>query len=134
MTTSSLRWHLDHEHPDEANLESGATNEGAGPSTENAPSTSTKRGWTPTVPLWKLRSKKQRTEMFSCTIPGWVESTTTLDFKSARAQRIHKSIFETMVVDLVPFREVEKPGFLRHHQLICPNFNVASEKYYRIVL
>ena len=53
---------------------------------------------------------------------------------SSRAQKIHKSIFETMLVDLVPFHEVNKPGFLRHHALVCPNFEVASDKYYRDML
>ena len=133
MTTTSLRWHLDHQHP-EVELEVRAPNhDTSSTSCEASGSGATKRGWTPTVPLWKLRSKMQRTEMFSCTIPGWVESTTTLDFNSPRAQRIHKSIFETMILDLVPFREVDKPGFLRHHYLLCPNFRVASAKYYREV-
>ena len=132
MTTSSIRWHLNKQHP-EVNLDSGANNNEASTRSTNE-SSSKKRGWTPTVPLWKLRSKKQRTDMFSCTIPGWVESKTTLDINHPRAQRIHKWIFETMILDLVPFREVDKPGFLRHHALLCPNFEVASAKYYRQVL
>ena len=83
------------------------------------------------ISIWKLRSKEQRKEMFQTTIPGWVDSKTMLPFNDARAQRIHKSIFETMVLDLVPFSEVNKPGFLRHHAYLAPNFEVASEKYYR---
>ena len=39
-----------------------------------------------------------------------------------------------MVIDLVPFHEVNKPGFLRNYALIVPNFEVASDKYYRDML
>ena len=39
-----------------------------------------------------------------------------------------------MILDLVPFREVDKPGFLRHHQLLAPNFEVASATYYSSLL
>ena len=47
---------------------------------------------------------------------------------------IHKSIFESMLLDLVPFSEVNKPGFLRHHALLAPNFEVASATYYTSLL
>ena len=39
-----------------------------------------------------------------------------------------------MILDLVPFHEVNKPGFLRHHQLLVPNFKVASATYYASLL
>ena len=39
-----------------------------------------------------------------------------------------------MVLDLDPFRIVNKPGFLRHQALCVPNFEVASDKYYRSML
>ena len=52
---------------------------------------------------------------------------------SLKAQRIHKSIFEEMVLDLRPFSEVDKIGFLRHHYLLCPNFEPRTAKYYRCV-
>jgi hypothetical protein len=29
---------------------------------------------------------------------------------------------------------VNDPGFLRHHALIAPNYEIASEKYYRSML
>ena len=56
-------------------------------------------------------------------VPGWTERD-TIDIHSQRAQEIHKSIFEEMVLDLVPFTEVNKPGFLRHHQRLAPDFKV----------
>ena len=39
-----------------------------------------------------------------------------------------------MVLDLEPFRMVNKPGFLRHQALCVPNFIVKSDKYYRDML
>ena len=39
-----------------------------------------------------------------------------------------------MVMDLVPFREVTKPGFLRLFTTAVPNFTVASHTYYRSML
>ena len=80
------------------------------------------------------KSKKERKDMFEFTIPDWIEATNMLDFNSARAQKIHRSIFELFIVDLVPFTEVNKPGFLRHHALLAPNFELASDKYYRSLL
>ena len=79
-------------------------------------------------------AKKNRSEMFQMTIPGWVEAKTTLSFASEKAQRFHKSIFEMIVMDLLPFYAVAKPGFLRHQQITVPNFIVASPKYYRSLL
>ena len=71
--------------------------------------------------------------MFQNTIQDWDPPQSLLTMNSPRAQAIHKSIFEEMILDLVPFCEVNKPGFLRHHALICPDFEVASDKYYRLV-
>ena len=42
--------------------------------------------------------------------------------------------FQMMVMDLVPFREVTKPGFLRLFNTAVPNFTVASHTYYRSML
>ena len=39
-----------------------------------------------------------------------------------------------MVMDLVPFYEVNKPGFLRAWNTAAPNFTVASHTYYRSML
>ena len=136
MGTASLKWHFEHQHP-EIELESGSTNQSAtaatAASTTESASSSRKRKWSPFMPLWKLRSKEQRNDMFACTIPGWVESKTPLDPDSPRAQKIHRTIFEEMILDLMPFSEVEKPGYLRLLAELCPNFQVRSEKYYRSV-
>ena len=84
--------------------------------------------------LYDLCSKEKRRKLFQSTIPGWVEAKHELDFNGPRAQRIHKSIFEKMVVDLDPFYEASKPGFLRMCQQMLPNFRVASRTYYRSLL
>ena len=60
----------------------------------------------------------------------WVESKTVLDFNSEKAQRLHKSVLEMIVLDLMPWSTVNKPGFLRNQKLSTPNFELASEKYY----
>ena len=67
-------------------------------------------------------------------MPGWVQSRAMLDINSDKAQMYHKSIFEMMILDLIPFSSVNKPGFLRHHYRLVPNFNLASDKYYRDML
>ena len=88
----------------------------------------------PYANIFSLRTKTDRKAMFQTTIPGWVEHKNPLDFHSDKAQRIHKAIFEQMVLDLVPFHEVNKPGFLRTYAHVVPNFEVASDKYYRSLL
>ena len=83
---------------------------------------------------YSLCPKKKRGELFQATIPGWVEATTELDFHGPKAQRFHRSIFEMMVTDLLPFYEAAKPGFLRMIAVMHPNFAVASPTYYRSML
>ena len=84
--------------------------------------------------LYSLCSLERRPELFQSTIPNWVAAKTTMKFGSERAQRIHKSIFEMLVMDLLPFHTVNKPGFLRLQAVNTPNFDVASDKYYRDML
>ena len=57
-----------------------------------------------------------------------------LGFNSEKAQKGHKSVFEMLVLDLLPWSTVNYPGFLRHHARMVPNFELASEKYYRDML
>ena len=105
MGNSSLIYHIKHVHPeffkDPDNSES--------PSPSTSAGSSLKRG-ADTVQIYNVRTKKERRDMFEFTIPDWIEATNTLDFNSARAQKIHKSIFELFIIDLVPFTEVNKPG------------------------
>ena len=96
-------------------------------------SESRKRGGT-FAQLFTLGAKKNRAELFQSTIPNWIETKTMLNFNSEKAQRYHKLIFEQMMLDLMPFYEVKKPGFLRTFAVIAPNFEVASNKYYRDML
>ena len=93
-------------------------------------STSRKRGGT-YAKLFELCPKKRRDELFQSTIPNWVQAKTMMKFGNDRSLRLHKSIFEMLIMDLVPFTEVAKPGFLRHHAIAVPNFTVASPTYYR---
>lgn len=86
------------------------------------------------VNIFSLRTQQERNSMFQTTIPGWVASRNPLDFHSLKAQKYHKTIMEQMIVDLVPFHEVNKPGFLRSYAVLAPNFKVASSKYYRSLL
>ena len=39
-----------------------------------------------------------------------------------------------IVLDLMPWSTVNKPGFLRNQKLSTPNFELGSEKYYRDLL
>ena len=39
-----------------------------------------------------------------------------------------------IVLDLMPWSTVNKPGFLRNQKLSTPNFELVSEKYYRDLL
>ena len=81
-----------------------------------------------------LKTKKERHDAFQKTIPDWTESKTKLPFNSPKAQAFHKSVFEFMILDNQPFSIVNNRGFLRHHQMIAPNFELASDKYYRSLL
>ena len=106
---------------------------------ENAPdvppaSESRKRGGASYTELFSLCPQKRRKELFQSTIKDWVEAKATLPFGSARAQSLHKIIFEHMIMDNIPFYEAGKPGFLRMFHVAVPNFQVASETYYRSLL
>ena len=86
------------------------------------------------VNIFNLRTQDERKAMLQQTLPNFVESKRPFDFHSPQAQRIHKSIFERHVVDLVPWHEVNKPGFIRSYAIIEPRFKLASDKYYRSLL
>ena len=86
------------------------------------------------INIFRLRSKKDRTEFLQSSIPDWIEANTMMDIDHPRAQKIHKSIFEMMLVDRLPFTAANNPGFLRHHYLLAPNFDVGCDKYYRDML
>ena len=62
------------------------------------------------VRLFNLRSKKDRKTMLCHTIPGWVASTSKYEFYSPKAQSLHKSVFEMVVLDGQPFTFVNDPG------------------------
>jgi hypothetical protein len=39
-----------------------------------------------------------------------------------------------IILDLQPWSIVNNPGFLRHHAVFTPHFDIGSEKYYRSML
>ena len=104
------------------------------PQTEPEESTSNNdfhRPPSPFVNIFNLRTHMERKAMLHLNMPGYVESTSLWPFHSPMAQRVHKTLFEQMVVDLVPFHEVNKMGLLRTLYVTAPNFKVASASYYR---
>ena len=122
---SGLTSHLKNRHPEiKLTPENSKSSEG----NEEGELNSNKRK---TVPIFNIRSKKQRTDMLQSTIPNWVEATSKIDSNSEKGQKFHKSIFEMLVLDLQPWSAVNDAGFLRHHAVIAPNYEIASEKYYR---
>ena len=56
------------------------------------------------------------------------------DLNNEKAKKLHKSVFEMIVLDLMPWSKVNKPAFPRIQKLSTPNFVLASEKYYRDLL
>lgn len=126
MNTENMKTHLKKYHP-EIDLSVSA---------QDAPSSSkaAKKGSKGYISIFRLRTKEERQSMLEITIPDFLASRSMLPFHSPKAQRIHKSIFERMMVDLIPFNEVNKPGFIRHHYLLEPRFEIASDKYYKSLL
>ena len=123
QTTKSLELHLKKQHPNEFK-----------PSKNEAESSNLKRPAneeSDCVRLFNLRSKKDRKTMLCHTIPGWVASTNKYDFHSEKAQSLHKSAFEMIVLDGQPFTFVNDPGFIRLCYQMDPRFELASDKYYR---
>ncbi|XP_047135522.1 zinc finger BED domain-containing protein 4-like [Hydra vulgaris] len=125
---SGLTSHLKNHHPDIKLTPEKAENPKAN---EEADLNSNKRK---AVTIFKMRSKKQRSDMLQSTIPNWVQASSKIDSNSEKGQKFHKSIFEMMILDLQPWSIVNDAGFLRHHALIAPNYEIASEKYYRSLL
>ena len=126
-----------------------------------------KRG--PSSSIFNMCAKKRRTELFNSTINDWVDSRSKLKFESEKHKRLTKSLFEMLVIDLLPWHTVHKPGmtdnarlsgdfdlvntilhwlsqkvwhaiisfptgFLRHHIITTPNYDVPSEKHFRHML
>jgi len=87
-----------------------------------------------TIPIFNIRSKKQITEMLESTIPNWVETSSKIESNSEKGQKFYKSIFEMIILDMQPWSVVNDAGFLRHHAMIAPNFEISSDKYYRSML
>lgn len=77
--------------------------------------------------IFNITTERQRSELLCNTIPGWVETSSIWEFNSEKARKGHKSIFEMLVLDLLPWSTVNNPGFPRHHAQMIYNFELASE-------
>ena len=82
----------------------------------------------------QLRSKDEREAALQLSLPDYVKSKAKWNPDDDRAQRLHRSIFEEIVLDLQPFSMVDNIGFLRTKQITVPNFVVGSSWYYRSLL
>ena len=55
--------------------------------------------------------------MYQKTIPQWVDCTEKWDINHPEAQKIHKSIFEMIIIDLKGWEEINSSGFQRVLQI-----------------
>lgn len=83
------------------------------------------------IKISQLKSRQEKDDAFAATIPGWIKQTQKVDFHSERGQAFHKSIFEMLIMDLLPFTHVNNLGFQRHHQKFLINFEVRLTIYFR---
>ena len=72
--------------------------------------------------------------MLQFTMPSWVDNISKVDSNSEEGLKFHRSIFEMIILDLQPWSIVNNPGFLRHHAVFTPHFDIGSEKYYQSML
>ena len=100
-----LTSHLKNHHPDIKLTPESSENPKAN---EEAELNSNKKK---AVPIFDIRSKKQRTDMLKFTIPNWVQASSKIDSNSEKGQKFHKSIFEMMVLDLRPWSVSMMLGF-----------------------
>ena len=123
QSLSSMKWHMNKEHKG-INIDSRPRESDPSPSASGDIFKLPKRS-TDEICIWACRTKKQRTALFQSSIPNWIESTTVLPRSHERARKIDRCIFERMCLDLAPFNEVNKPGFLRLLALLQPNFEAS---------
>ena len=86
------------------------------------------------IKIFNLKTKKARETVIQTTMNGFVRPTKMLTFHSDAAQKIHRSIFEMIVVDCEPFSIVNQPGFIRSYAQARPDFQLGSAMYYRNLL
>ena len=134
QTTVGLQRHLKNFHIIQYNAINDKPKKSIKSNFDSVPGPSTSDQNQPKIVSTKLKNVQERNHASQSTIPNWVESTNKLAFNSDKAQKIHKSIFEFMMIDLRPFSIVNDVGFLRMYQIVAPQFTVASEKYYRSLL
>lgn len=122
-----MKNHLERKHPEDFKS-----------LTENRPNDEAetdvrKRGSASYAELHALCPLKKRKALFQMSIEDYKEGP-VLPFNSPKAKRLHKSVFEYLIMGNHPFYEVCKPAFLRHHAIVAPNYQVASDKFYRSML
>ena len=92
-----------------------------------------------TVPLFNLRTVKQRTDfMVQTKVSGYMVGNAsggfTYDVHDARAKEKHRGILMMVVLDLQPWSIVNDPGFLFYSGQMDPHYKVSSDKFYRGLL
>ena len=110
QSLGALKWHLAKKHPEVDNSGPPKTDPGI-----EQPKRSSDE-----ICIWSCRTKKQRTELYQTTITDWAPPKNMMDRNNPKAQKMHRLIFEMIVLDLEPFNVVNKPGFLRNYALIAP--------------
>ena len=116
QTTKTMQRHLERQHPEVlecSEIDSESETPSENPSEAQNKTSNLKRpasGDSDCVRLFNLRSKKDRKTMLCHTIPGWIASTNKYEFNSQKAQSLHKSVFEMVVLDCQPFTFVNDPG------------------------
>ena len=96
-----------------------------------------------TVPLFQLRSQKQR-QIFlqQSTITSWVGSSqrpvqssgSMYDIHDIRAKERHKGVLMMVVLDLQPWTIVENAGFNYYSYQMDPHYKLGSINFYRSLL
>ena len=81
--------------------------------------------------LFNLRTKKERSLMIQTTVDESFDRVRKYDFYSDEAQKKHRRVLETMILDLRPFSDVNKPGFIRLCYEFDKRFDLATDNYYR---
>ena len=125
-TTSSLTRHLENKHMEQWSKICEAK--------KKIQTDKRKREDSEEIQVFNLRNKKSRETFIKAAVPDWAQSKEMLPIHSRQAKNFHRSIFEHLVLDMLPWTHVNGPGFIAHHARYSPTIEIASEKHYRDML
>lgn len=74
--------------------------------------------------IFHITNKRARTDMYQSTIPEYVANVETWDFSSDKAQKLHRAVFDMLMVDLEPWNMVNHTGFNRLMKIANPQFEL----------